>query len=199
MASVAAEVVRGMSPETLAAVIGGVAGGVVGGVLGIVGVVLGLLVQRFLQRTGAVQHRIGEGDWFVARSTSTEVEERRLRVAFLNRKYVPVTVWGMRVEFSRGGEPLEDWARPHVQRVEQDGSISELSPVTLPPHILVPLVIRVIPEGFPQGTDQERTARLRKLQEADSAEFVATLIGARDKREKLKEPWRPLQRPQERP
>jgi hypothetical protein len=115
-----------MSPETLAAVIGGVAGGVVGGVLGIVGVVLGLLLQRFLQRTGAVQHRIEEGDWFVERSTSAEVEERRLRVAFLNRKDVPVTVWGMRVEFSRGGVPLEDWARPHVQRVEQDGRISEL-------------------------------------------------------------------------
>jgi hypothetical protein len=190
MASVAAEVVRGMSPETQAAVIGGVAGGVVGGVLGIVGVVLGLLLQRFLQRTGAVRHRIGEGDWFVERSTRAEVEERRLRVAFLNRKDVPVTVWGMRVEFSRGGVPLEDWARPHVQRVEQDGGISELSPVTLPPHIHVPLVIRVIPERVPHDTPQERTARLQKLQEADSAVFEATLIGARDKREKLKEPWR---------
>ena len=43
-----------MSPETLAAVIGGVAGGVVGGVLGILGAVLGLFAERWMRRRGEV-------------------------------------------------------------------------------------------------------------------------------------------------
>jgi hypothetical protein len=43
-----------MSPETLAAVIGGVAGGVVGGVLGILGALLGLFAERWMRRWGKV-------------------------------------------------------------------------------------------------------------------------------------------------
>jgi hypothetical protein len=43
-----------MSPETMAAVIGGVAGGVVGGVLGILGAVLGLFAERWMRRQGEV-------------------------------------------------------------------------------------------------------------------------------------------------
>jgi len=82
-----------------------------------------------------------------------------------------------------------------VQLVNPDGSIRErhgpvLGPVTLPPHITVPLVIRVVPEGPVQGTDQERADKMRVLEETDSATFVATLIGAEDKRKKLEEPWR---------
>jgi hypothetical protein len=104
----------------------------------------------------------------------------------------------MSVEFSKGGVPLEDWARPYVQLVNPDRSIRErhgpvLGPVTLPPHITVPLEIRVVPEGPVQGTDQQRAAKLRALGEADSAKFVATLILTRDKRKKLEEnleePW----------
>jgi len=54
MAALAASGVRGMSPETLAAVIGGVAGGVVGGALGILGAVLGLFAERWMRRRGKV-------------------------------------------------------------------------------------------------------------------------------------------------
>ena len=43
-----------MSPETLAAVIGGVAGGVVGGVFGILGAVLGMFAERWMRRWGKV-------------------------------------------------------------------------------------------------------------------------------------------------
>ena len=43
-----------MSPETMAAVIGGVAGGAVGGVLGILGAVLGLFAERWMRRRGKV-------------------------------------------------------------------------------------------------------------------------------------------------
>jgi hypothetical protein len=43
-----------MSPETLAAVIGGVAGGVVGGALGILGALLGLFAERWMRRWGKV-------------------------------------------------------------------------------------------------------------------------------------------------
>lgn len=183
-----------MSPETLAAVIGGVAGGVVGGVLGIVGVAVGLFGERWVRRWGDVRCVIEDDDWYVARGRSGGVvDERRLRVAFLNRKELPVTLWDVRVEFSKGGEPLDEWARPHVQLVNPDGSIRErhgpvLGPVTLSPHIPVPLEIRVLPEGPVQGTDQKRADKMRALEETDSATFVATLIGAGDKRKKLKEP-----------
>ena len=43
-----------MSPETLAAVIGGAAGGVVGGVFGILGVILGLVAERGMRHRGEV-------------------------------------------------------------------------------------------------------------------------------------------------
>jgi hypothetical protein len=48
------EGVRRVSPETLAAVIGGVAGGVVGGALGILGALLGLFAERWMRRWGKV-------------------------------------------------------------------------------------------------------------------------------------------------
>jgi hypothetical protein len=37
----------------------------------------------------------------------------------------------------------------------------------------------------------ERDDKLRELEEADRAVFVATLVGARDKRKELHPPWRP--------
>jgi hypothetical protein len=43
---------RGLSPEAQAAVIGGVTGGLVGGVFAIVGVVLGLIGEPWLRRRG---------------------------------------------------------------------------------------------------------------------------------------------------
>ena len=67
---------------------------------------MGLFGEPWLRSRGAVECVIGEDDWFVQRGSSTEVEERTLRVAFLNHKDVPVAVWDMRVEFYREGEPL---------------------------------------------------------------------------------------------
>ena len=185
-----------MSPETIAAVIGGVAGGVVGGVLGVVGVVLGLFGERWVRRWGDVQCMIKEDDWYVPEGAypigGDTPRERRLRVTFLNRKELPVTVWDIRVEFYKGGRPLEEWtewARPRVLLVEESRDISELRAVILPPHIPVSLEIRVSPLGA-HDTDQEQAAKLRVLEEAERAEFVANLIGARDKKMELAPPWR---------
>ena len=76
--------------------------GAIGGVLGIVGVVVGLFAERLLQRIGAVRCVIEDDDWYVARGRSGGfVDERRLRAAFLNRKELPVTLWDVRVEFSK--------------------------------------------------------------------------------------------------
>ena len=173
----------------------------IAGVLGIVGAVVGVMVglfgERWLRRWGEVECRIEKGDWYVERDRGGGVvKERRLRVAFLNRKELPVTLWGVRIEFSKGGEPLEEWARPLVRLVKEPGSIAderitdELGAVTLPPHIPVPLEFSVLPEGGAmQGTDQERAEKLRTLKETDSATFVATFFDARPKREKLEEAW----------
>ena len=186
--------VRRVNPETLAAVIGGVAGGVVGRVLGIVGVAVGLFGERWVRRWGDVRCMMNEGDWYVPEGAyplgSDTPRERRVRVTFLNGKELPVTVWDMRVEFYKGGELLEEWARPRVQLVEESGNISELGTVILPPHIPVSLEIRVISLDA-HDTDQEQAAKLRALAEVDRAEFVATLVGARDKRKDLHPPWRP--------
>jgi len=55
-----------------------------------------------------VQCMIDEGDWCVERNRGSAVVERRLRVAFINRKELPVTLWDMSVEFFTGGVPLEE-------------------------------------------------------------------------------------------
>jgi hypothetical protein len=60
---------------------------VIAGGLGIVGVVVGLIAERLLHRIGEVQCMIEEDGWRVERGRGGRaVEERRLRVAFLNRK-----------------------------------------------------------------------------------------------------------------
>jgi hypothetical protein len=143
-------------------------------------VALGLFGEPWLRSRGAVECVIGEDDWFVQRGSSTEVEERTLRVAFLNHKDVPVAVWDMRVEFYREGEPLAEWARPKVH-IDEGGKLTPVGPVNLAPHIPVPLTLRVVP-----GRDDIS----RELGKMDRAEFVATLVGAPDKRKELKPPWR---------
>jgi hypothetical protein len=113
--------------------------------------------------------------------------ERRLRVTLWNGKELPVTVWDLHVEFYKGGELLEEGARPRVELVEESGNISELRQVILPPYIPVSLVIRVSPLGA-HDTDQEQAAKLRALEEADRAEFVANIVGIGEKREELRPP-----------
>jgi len=143
-----------------------------------------------------VQCMIKEDDWYVPEGAypigGDIPRERRLRVMFRNGKELPVTVWDMRVEFYKAGRPLEEWTewtRPRVQLVEESHNISELRAVILPPHIPVSLEIRVTPLGA-HDTDQEQAAKLRVLEEAERAEFVANLIDARDKRMELAPPWR---------
>jgi hypothetical protein len=180
-----------MSPDVIAAGVFGIAGAVVGAVVGLFG-------ERWVRRWGDVRCVMKDDDWYVPDGAyppgSGIPRERRLRVTFLNGKELPATVLGLRVEFYKGGELLEEWARPRVQLVEEGGNtseISELRPVSLPPHIPVPLEIRVISLG-PHDTDEQNTARLRALEEADRAKFVATLIGAPDEPKELElyPPWR---------
>jgi hypothetical protein len=86
----------------------------------------------------------------------------------------------MRVEFYKGGEPLEDWTRPTLQFVDDAGYKSSLAPVNLPPRVAVTRTFSVI-----AGRDDKR----RALATADRAEFVASIIGAGEKREELSPPW----------
>lgn len=179
------EGVRSVSPATEAAIIGGIAGGAAGGIFTVVGVLLGLFGERLVRRAGEVRCTVDK--WYPQQtgprpSGGATAYERRLQVTFLNRKDLPVTVWKMGVEFYKGREPLEEWARPSVQFVD-GGQSSPLDAVTLPPHVHVTRTISVTP----LDTNQ----KLRTLEEADRAEFVASLVGARDKREELLPPWLP--------
>jgi hypothetical protein len=183
--------VRKMSDATATLIASGV--GIVGVV---VGVMVGLFGERWLRRWGDVECRIKEDDWYVPKGAyprgGDTPGERRLRATFTNGKELPVTVWDVRVDFYKGRELLEEWAeraRPRVQLVEESHNISELRAVILPPHIPVSLEIRVTPLGA-HDTDQEQAAKLRVLEEAERAEFVANLIDARDKRMELAPPWR---------
>ena len=169
--------VRRMSPDTIAV-------GVVTIVGTIGGALVGLFGERFVRRLGWVRCSVDQ--WYVQQGAAHPdgggtAEERRLRVTFLNRKDLPVTVWDMRVEFCKRGVPTPRGARPHVVSVDESGNTKAFDPVALPPHIPVPLGLSVIPD---------RTDKLRELEKADTAEFVATLVGARDKRKKLHLPWR---------
>jgi hypothetical protein len=184
-----AEDVRRVSPDVIAAGVFGIAGAVVDA---LVGAAVGLFGERWVRRWGDVQCIISEDGWYIpehAYPIGGEIpRERRLRVTFKNGKELPVTVWDMHVEFCKGGELLEEGARPLVQLVEESGNRSEFRHEILPPHIPVSLEIRVSPLGA-RDTDQEQAAKLQALAEADRAVFVATLYGAEDKREELDPPW----------
>jgi hypothetical protein len=125
-----------MSPETLAAVIGGVAGGVVGGVLGILGAVLGLVVERLLRRRGKVGCQLirrvdrwrGGSDRRelapeeVARLADFDQAEAQVEcdVQFFNEKEVDVGLSRLAVVFiAEDGEEarLELTATPHGETV----------------------------------------------------------------------------------
>ena len=79
----------------------------------VIGVALGLFGERWLRTWGAVECKVAA--WRPQRTAAhagggTTVEERWLEVMFLNQKDLPVTVLDMRVEFFKGGQPLEEWA-----------------------------------------------------------------------------------------
>ena len=151
----------------------------------LLGVVVGLIGERLIRRIGRVRCVIGDGDWsghmVEYRPDGSMPKERHLQVAFVNGKELPVTIWEMGVEFYKGGKPLEEWARPVVQFVDERGDPRPLGPVNLPPHMTMPLTLRVLPD---------RDDKLREMEDVDKAVFVATLMGARDTRRELHPPWR---------
>ena len=161
-------------------------GQVVTGVFTLVGALLGgvtgLLGERWSRTWGKVVCKL---DWSPTMSTYSaqspsghHVTQRSLKVTFLNRKDVPVTVWGMRVVFYNGARPLAEEERPHLEIADAEGGPED--PVTLPPrvHVTRTLTLNVAP-------GRNEALRQRAVEEADRIEFVAVLEGARDKSEKL--------------
>jgi hypothetical protein len=175
-----------VSPEVLAAGFFGIAGAVVGALLG-------LFSERWVRTWGKV---LCEIEWKVVQGGGNVVRrnvvgERQLKATFLNRKDVPVTVWAMWVVFYKGGEPLDEEERPSMQFVDASapGGRSPMDLVNLPPRIPVMRTIFVAPgtteSGILRGVKSES---LRAVEEADRAEFVAIIEGAKDIRIQLA-PW----------
>ena len=160
-----------------------VTGQIVTGLFTLLGVALGLFGERWLRTWGPVEFKVAA--WRPQQTTAhagggTTVHERWLEVMFLNQKDVPVTVLDMRVEFYKGGQPLEEWAHTRLEFIGAGSRREPVGPVNLTPHVAVPLVISIAP-----GRDD----KIRALEEMDRAEFVAVMIGARDIRQELPEAW----------
>jgi hypothetical protein len=115
---------RGLSPEAQAAVIGGVAGGLVGGVFAIIGVVLGLIGEPWLRRQGDVRCDIARDAWQIIQGTPATPLESQFEVTFWNGKEIPIAVMGVRMEFYKGTTMLEEWARPDLLFATGDGNIA---------------------------------------------------------------------------
>jgi hypothetical protein len=154
----------------------------IGFVIVLIGWLVGPLVMRFVRTLGKVQCTVDS--WRPTRTAYSPggdvAEERRLQVSFSNRKEVPVTVSEMRVEFYKESQPLEEWARPLVEFVDERDQKSPLGPVNLPPHQREQRTISATP-----GRDDI----VRELQKADRAVFVASIDGVGDKRVELTPPW----------
>ena len=130
-----------MSPETMAAVIGGVAGGAVGGVLGILGAVLGLFAERWMRRRGKVGcqliHRVDRWRAGPDRRELDREEVDRLAdfdqaevqvecdVQFFNEKEVDVGLSRIAVVFIAGdGEEASLEPTDPQQRVQTVNAVS---------------------------------------------------------------------------
>src|SRR5918997_4079464 len=155
--------------------------------VGVLGALSGVVLERWMRRWGEVRCVIGDKDWSVARSgfsakdNGNTVAERMLKVLFVNDKDLPVTVMDMQVVFYKDGKPLEEAERPDVKVVNEQGHRSEISLVSIPPHVPVTRTLFVAPDA---------AHKQRALEEADRAEFVAIMLGTEDKRMELKPPWR---------
>ena len=172
-----------MSPETLAAVIGGVAGGVVGGVLGIVGVAVGLFGERWVRRRGDVRCSIDS--WHNVTDTGRSVtEDREVEATFLNEKDVNTVVWNIQVVFHKEGQ---DPFCPTLTFSDGPSRGQVVGVLNLPPWVAVTRRMKVSLH-YPDD--------LQKAKEADRAEFVATIVGIGEKREELRPPGTeaPIQR-----
>jgi hypothetical protein len=182
-----------VSPETEAAIIGGISGGLVGGIFTVIGGVVVLFWERRVRARGEVECLIGDEDnkhdWsaesseFSAQHNRNIVLERRLEVLFLNGKDLPVTVLDMKVRFYKEGKPLEKEEQAiSVKFLNAHNLRSDLSPLTLPPHVHVRRTLVVAPIS---------PAAQWALDESDRAEFVAVLVGYADITRELA-PWRQL-------
>ena len=153
------------------------------GIFTLLGVVVGLFGERWVRTWGKVECKT---DWQPVRGEvspdspgGVRFLERQLKVTFLNRKDVPVTVWDMRVVFYKGGNALDEEERPHMEFVGPGRTPLDL--VNLPPRVPVTRTISVTP-------GHNETARQRAVEEADKVEFVAIMDGAKDIRRELA-PW----------
>lgn len=118
-----------MSPEAIAVGVFSIVGT-------LLGVVAGLFGERWVRSWGEVRCEIA--DWTINVGALAGPEESLLEVRFLNEKELPVVVWELRMEFYKGGEPLEAWAHPTTQFVDEvTGRRSPLGPVNLPPRVAV--------------------------------------------------------------
>jgi hypothetical protein len=158
--------------------------GVVGTLLG---TVLGFFLDRWARRRGRVHCLIGAEDWYVARGgysaqdNGTTVAQRNLNLLFVNEKDLPVTVLDMRVVFYKAGEPFSKEDRPDVTFIDERQETSPIEPLSLPPYVHVARTINVSPgDGRMQ----------RVLEDADRAEFVASILGTKDIRKELAPPWK---------
>jgi hypothetical protein len=119
--------VRRVSPETLAAVIGGVAGGVVGGVFGIVGALLGLFAERRMRRRGEVGcqliHR--SDTWRVSPDGSEITPEEVDRLADFDQVTAEVEC---ELEFFNEKEVDVGLSRLAVVFIAEDGEEARLEP-----------------------------------------------------------------------
>jgi hypothetical protein len=173
---------RGLSPEAQAAVIGGVSGGLVGGVLAIIGVGLGLIGEPWLRRRGDVRCEIAGDAWQIIQGTGAGPLESQFEVTFWNGKEIPIAVMRVRMEFYKGTTRLEEWARPDLLFATTGAGNIAPTPVNLPAREAVVRTISVV-----AGSEDKQ----RELAETDRAVFVASVVGARDKRTELVPPWRP--------
>ena len=182
MTAVVEALLRGLSPEAQAAVIGGLAGGLVGGVFTIIGVFLGLIGEPLLRRRGKVRCDIARDAWQIQVGTPETPVESQFDVTFWNGKEIPIAVMGVRMEFYKGKRKLEEWARPDLVFGTEEALLGPL-PWNLPAREAVVQSIRVI-------ADAESEDKQRELAKTDRAVFVASVVGARDKRKELVPPWR---------
>jgi hypothetical protein len=174
-------------------------GAILAGVFGIfgtlLGVVLGLFGERWVRTRGKVRcdirWRNTRGAGGPGSPGGFEVQQRQLEATFLNYKDVPVTVWEMRVDFYKGGEPLNDEERPQVEFAgSRGGTRPRFELATLHPRIPVTRTVIVSP-------GHNETVRQRAVEEADRIEFVAVIEGAKVKRKRLA-PWNELEDQEER-
>ena len=152
-----------MSPETLAAVIGGVAGGVVGGVLGIVGVAVGLFGERYIRERGKVRCEIDA--WTGADNPSFGAPEvRHFEVNLYNEKDVALALWDIHVEF------VPEDGEPERVGLELTSTGERVSMLNLPSHVAISEGMRVTARG----------ATLHRIQHARKLRFVGIIPGGKE-------------------